>query len=114
MKNRLYILIIILAALVTIFIMIYLPGYSHYQELARKETHLEQQIESFHKKNAKMEKELQLLQTDVTYLEKVVRDRMGLVKPGEEVYKFIEEDEHESAVIPDAPEQLSQSREGME
>lgn len=72
--------------------MVYLPGYSHYQEINRREELLEKNIEEYRKSNEQMEKELALLRSDVTYLEKVIRDKMGLVKPGEVLYKFVEEE----------------------
>lgn len=74
------------------FMMVYLPGYSHYQEINRREELLEKNIEEYRKSNEQMEKELALLRSDVTYLEKVIRDKMGLVKPGEVLYKFVEEE----------------------
>jgi len=92
MKSRLFILSLIFTALVALCIFVYLPGYSQYQGISLKEDELRCEIEEFKKINQDLEDELTLLRTDISYLEKVVRDRMGLVKPGEELYKFVEEE----------------------
>ena len=51
-------------------------------EYARRITALEEQ-------NKKFEEERHLLETDPDYLEKVGREQMGLVRPGETVYKIV-------------------------
>ncbi len=91
MKKLLFFLFIVLIIIV-LFVIVYLPGYTHYQEVTGREAGLQQQISEFTQKNRELEEELHLLRNDIDYLEKVVRDTMGLVKPGEEVYKFVEEE----------------------
>ena len=51
-------------------------------EYARRITALEE-------KNKKFEEERHLLQTDPDYVEKVGRETMGLIRPGETVYKIV-------------------------
>jgi cell division protein FtsB len=92
MKKKLFFILFGTTVLMLFFMMVYLPGYSHYQEINRREELLEKNIEEYRKSNEQMEKELALLRSDVTYLEKVIRDKMGLVKPGEVLYKFVEEE----------------------
>jgi len=95
MKNKFFLILFILALLSALFVIVYLPGYSHYQEISSQEEELLAQIEELNKSNEALENELDLLRNDVTYLEKIVRDRMGLVKPGEVLYKFVEEEPSE-------------------
>ncbi len=40
-------------------------------------------------KNKKFEEERHLLQTNPDYVEKVGRETMGLIRPGETVYKIV-------------------------
>ena len=46
------------------------------------------QIEMLQAKNEKLRQEKQLLEQDPVYLEKVAREKMGLVRQGEVVYKL--------------------------
>ena len=91
MNYKLFIVIGICIVIIVLFISIYVPGYSRYQELKQQEALLIQQIEDYKTKNEKIYREIEQLKTDVTHLEKVLRDEMGLVKPGEMVYKVVEE-----------------------
>lgn len=92
MKIRLFIFAISIIVLIALFVIFYLPGYSHYQELATREADLREEVATYKTTNEKIIDELELLRTDISYLEKLVRDRMGLVKPGEEIYKIVEEE----------------------
>jgi cell division protein FtsB len=91
MKIRLFIFAISCTLLISLFIIFYLPGYSHYQELSNREAELLNEVDAYKTTNEKLVEELELLRSDISYLEKLVRDRMGLVKPGEEIYKIVEE-----------------------
>ena len=57
---------------------------SEQEELQKKLADLDKKMEG-------LVEEKKLLETDPEYLEKVVRQELGLVKPGEVVYKFVEE-----------------------
>jgi cell division protein FtsB len=82
----------VLLAAVFIFSYFYLPGYSRYQDLRKREEALVSEIADLKSTNAGLEKEEARLKSDVTELEKVVRNEMGLVKQGEVLYKIVEED----------------------
>ncbi len=71
---------------------IYLPGLSKYMKLKRKEDELSQTIARLQTEIETLKKEEHLLRTDVTHLEQVVREELGLVKPGEVIYKVVEEE----------------------
>ena len=72
--------------------MIYLPGVTKYLKLKRKETELTTEINRLSSDIKKLKEEEHLLKTDLTQLEKVVREELGLVRPGEIVVKVVEED----------------------
>lgn len=69
---------------------IYLPIVTRYRELKTHEESLAQKIEKLDQKIRELHEERELLKNDVAYIEKVVRDELGLVKPGETVYRFVE------------------------
>ena len=45
------------------------------------------------KKNKKLGEERQLLENDPVYLEKVAREKMGLIKKGEVIYRIMPSNE---------------------
>jgi len=74
------------------FALIYLPGFSKYQELKRKEFEITQEIDRLTGIAEKLSKEEKLLETDSEYLEKVARENLGRAKPGEVVYRVVPAD----------------------
>ena len=68
-----------------------MPGISKYRDLKIKQDQIESEIKTLDEKLKSVREERDLLKNDVQYLEKVIRDELGLVKPGEVVYKFVPE-----------------------
>ncbi len=75
--------------LTVIILALFLPSYSTMQDLKRKNLEYARRIAALEEKNKKFEEERHLLQTDPDYVEKVGRETMGLIRPGETVYKII-------------------------
>ena len=76
-------------ALLLIFIFFYLPGLSRYQELHLEEEKISKELAGIEEQISKLKEEKELLQKDKDYLEKVIHEELGLVRPGEMVYKLI-------------------------
>lgn len=74
-----------------IFYWIYLPVLTRYRDLKFEEEKIVRELDELNRKIIVLEEEKNLLKNDMTYLEKVIRDELGLVKPGETVYKFVVE-----------------------
>lgn len=74
---------VILGAIVLIFV----PSFARYQELCYKNRALENRIKAIREEIKKLEAERIRLQTDISYIEKKARDRMGVVRKGEIVMK---------------------------
>ncbi len=55
-------------------------------QLSSQEAELKEQIASGIEERDQLKREIELLHTD-SYIEKVARDELGLVKPGEFIYK---------------------------
>ena len=83
--------LIILLALVGAIAFFYFPGLSKYLRLKHQEERLGQDIADLKSRIADLQKEVNLIKTDTLHLEQVLRKEMGLVKPGEVVYKFVEQ-----------------------
>lgn len=88
MKRRFTYLWIAIGVLV-LFVFIYLPGISRYHELKSEEERLTRELREIDSQIQKLQEEKTLLQNDLVYLEKVIREELGLVKPGEMVYKVV-------------------------
>ena len=88
MKKILAVFAIALAVLL-ILCWIYLPSITRYRELKSEEERLTQKIREIDEQIKNLADERHLLQTDVAYLEKVIREELGFVRPGEIVYELV-------------------------
>ena len=75
--------------LTVVILAFFLPSYSTMQDLKKKNFEYARRIAALEEKNKKFEEERHLLQTDPDYVEKVGRETMGLIRPGETVYKIV-------------------------
>jgi cell division protein FtsB len=71
----------------------FLPSYTQMQDLKHKNSEYEHQIQELTRKNVKLREEQRLLREDPEYFEKVAREKMGLVKENEVIYKFVPADQ---------------------
>ena len=69
--------------------LIFIPGYSKIKHLARQNKELEWQIEEIKQANRRLKLEHQMLRNDPIYLEKVAREKLGVVREGEIVYQVV-------------------------
>jgi cell division protein FtsB len=51
---------------------------------------LAQEVDAIERENSKLSQEIQRLRGDIGYLEKIAREELGLVRPGEIVIEFAE------------------------
>ncbi len=66
-----------------------------------------QELASVDEKIKLLQEERDLLKNDVTYLEKVIRDELGLVRPGETVYKFVSDGKSKAQDAPPEAEETA-------
>lgn len=79
---------------ITIFLLIiFLPGYTKLQDLKERNKELSSNIDKLKKENVLLQNEIVRLQNDPLYQEKVVRDKMGVVRRGEIPIKIVPEKE---------------------
>ncbi len=89
MLKKFFVSLAIVLAVVLILCWIYLPSITRYRELKSEEERLNQKIQEIDAQIKVLADERHLLQTDVAYLEKVIREELGFVKPGEIVYELV-------------------------
>jgi len=102
MLKRFFAVLAIALAVVLILCWIYLPSITRYRELKSEEERLNQKIREIDAQIKTLADERHLLQTDVAYLEKVIREELGFVKPGEIVYELVTKDHPSPAIKADA------------
>ena len=76
-----------------VLLLVFLPSYQSMQDLKQKNRDYELQIQELVRENTKLSEEKTLLKDDPAYLEKVARDKMGLIKQGEVIYRMTESEE---------------------
>ena len=64
-------------------LVVFLPGYTKLQELKEKNRSLEVRIEQLKIENILLGQELKRIENDPVYQEKIVREKMGVVRKGE-------------------------------
>ena len=78
---------------ILIILIIFLPGYTKLQELKDRNRDLEGKIKNIKLENALIEDEFLRIQQDPVYQEEIVREKLGVVRKGEVVYKIEPEEE---------------------
>ncbi len=68
---------------------VFLPSFTKIQDLRQKNIELEQEIKRLQHQHQQLEKEKRLLVDDPVYFEKIAREKMGIAKEGEIIYRII-------------------------
>lgn len=92
---------------VVLILAFFLPSYTQLQDLRQKNAEYQHQILELTKKNAALKEEKRLLKENPDYLEKVARERMGLVRDNEVIYKFVPPDQLNAVDQTNAPRNLN-------
>jgi len=83
--------LIIFAIVLSVLLVIFLPSFSRWQDLKQKNKEYEDTIGRLQAHNQALLKECKRLKEDPVYLEKVAREKMGLIREGETIYKIVNE-----------------------
>ena len=75
------------AFIIVIILAIFLPPFAKYQELRARNKSLERQLKTLKEEAKRLEEEKRRLESDITYVEKKAREKIGVVKKGEIVLK---------------------------
>ncbi len=74
--------------LICVILFLFLPTFTRMQDKKRQNQEYQKQIQQLKVKNKDLRKEKYLLEEDPVYLEKVAREKMGLVREGEVIYRI--------------------------
>lgn len=83
LKNAFWLFVIAIFVLI-----VFLPSYTGMQDLKQKNVEYARQVEFLKAKKIQLIEERRLLEEDPVYLEKVAREKMGLIREGEVIYKI--------------------------
>lgn len=72
----------------TVVLSVFLPSFTKMQDITQRNSNYQEEIQALKVENAKLREEKQLLEEDPVYLEKVAREKMGLARDGEVVYRL--------------------------
>lgn len=86
-------LIVRLFVVTVLLIVVFLPGFVKYQELLARKKKLEAEIKRLSAENERLWDEQYKLQHDPVYVEGVARERLGVAREGELIYKVKEKRE---------------------
>ncbi len=81
-----------------VILMVFLPSYTTMQDLRQRNLDYARQTERLTVENIRLREEKRRLEEDPVYLEKVAREKMGLIKEGEVVYKIVPENKEEKKI----------------
>lgn len=73
--------------LIVVLAVIFLPPFVKYQQISWKSRELDNQIRTLREEIKKLEAEKLRLRTDITYVERRAREKIGVVKKGEIILK---------------------------
>jgi cell division protein FtsB len=84
LKNAFWLFVI-----AVVMLAVFLPSYTKWQDLKQTNADYQEQIRDLEKQSARLISEKKRLEQDPYYLEKVGREKMGLIKEGEVVYQIV-------------------------
>ena len=85
---------IVISGCVVLILALFLPSFTKMQDLRQRNIELKKELEQLKEKQQVMLKEKRLLLEDPVYSEKVAREKMGLAKEGEVIYRIVPGDEN--------------------
>jgi len=72
-------------------LMIFMPTFARMQDSKQKSLEYQARINALQQEDIRLKKEKRLLEEDPVYLEKVAREKMGLLREGEFIYQLTPE-----------------------
>jgi cell division protein FtsB len=94
MKKRIQTVVLIIIAVVLFFLSISLfggQGFIAVYKAYKQDRALTQQVIDSKKTIDSLKDEIERLKNDTTYIERIAREKLGMARRNEKIYKFIEE-----------------------
>ena len=75
--------------IIGVIVVVFLPPFAKYEELKFKNKKMEEEIATLKQEMERLTEEKRLLETDINYIEKKAREKIGIVRKGEIVMKGV-------------------------
>jgi cell division protein FtsB len=100
-----------LISLLTLITVVGERGALHLWRLQGEKSHLDEQNYRLQKENEMLRRRIWRLRNDDAYLEKLAREELNLVRPGEVVYRFPKNEARRGASVSEEPSESLRSKE---
>lgn len=100
-----------LISLLTLVTIVGERGALHLWRLRGEKSNLDEQNYRLQKENEALRQRISRLRNDDAYLEKLAREELNLVRPGEVVYRFSKAETRRNSVLNEAPSESRPSKE---
>ncbi len=89
-EQRIFVRIVVLAVFLALLWLLFAPGLGliSYRRASHRVEDLQKRIRTLERQNAELEEEIDRLEHDDAYLEKLAREKYGMLKENEEVFIF--------------------------
>lgn len=75
-----------------LLVFIFVPGYIKLAALKKENRRMSDEVRQIEQNNKELKEEIGLLDGDKEYIEKIAREKLGLTKEGEIIYKVVIEE----------------------
>lgn len=90
-NRRNWVWLFLFPVLLGFIIYLFTPGYVKLKKYIDQMVHLEERVENLERENRTLKREIEQLKTDPIYIERLARKELGMIRPGEVIYRIEEE-----------------------
>ena len=88
--EKLAIRILLILAVVSLLVYLFAREISHVYALHQENEKVKMEAKDLEMVNGELRKRIELINHDKTYMEKIIREELGMIKSGEKIYRFKE------------------------
>ena len=88
--ERLIIRVLLILALISFLVYLFAREISHVYALHQENERVKMEGRELEMTNNDLKKRIELINSDKTYMEKIIREKLGMIKTGEKIYRFKE------------------------
>lgn len=88
--EKLAIRIVVILAVVSLLVYLFAREISHVYALHQENEKVKMEGRELEMINAELRQRIELINNDKTYMEKIIRKELGMIKSGEKIYRFKE------------------------
>ena len=88
--EKLAIRILLILAVVSLLVYLFAREISHVYALHQENEKVKMEAKELEMVNGELRKRIELINHDKTYMEKIIREELGMIKSGEKIYRFKE------------------------